>query len=79
MNRWTIAAIAFGVIAAHGLFFWLVGDSSALPKIKYVPPDNFHAKSGDFTDPKTGGKLHVQEFTVSTRLDENARANAAKP
>jgi hypothetical protein len=79
VNRWLIVGIAIGVIAAHGLLFWLVGNSSALPKIEYVPPDNFHAKAADFTDPKTGDKLHIEEFTVSTRFHENATSKPATP
>jgi hypothetical protein len=73
MNRRLVFWIATGVVAAHAAVFWLIGSHSALPKRTFMPPPNFRMKEGEFTLPGSGEKVFIQEFTVSTKLNERAR------
>lgn len=72
MNRRLVLWIAAAVIAAHIALFYFLADASPLPKRTFVPPPNFRAREKEFPDPETGGKIVVQEFTVSTRFHEGA-------
>jgi len=66
MNRWV--AIGGGVFAAHLLVFAIVADWRVLPKKRHVPPPNFGAAQATYTEPETGEKVTVREFTVTTKL-----------
>jgi hypothetical protein len=76
MNRRLVFWVTIGVVAAHAALFWLVGSHSPLPKRTYVPPPNFRMKEGEFTLPGSGERVVIQEFTVSTKLDDRARRAA---
>jgi len=70
MKKKTLFLIVGGVTAAHAIAFCLVARMSPLPKVPYVPPDNFSLGWAKFTDPATREKMVYQEFTVSSRLDQ---------
>jgi hypothetical protein len=65
-----------GVIALHAAGLWAFAKLRPLPVREHVPPPNFTFAEARTTDPETGEKLVVREFTVSTRLDEEAREAA---
>jgi hypothetical protein len=77
VKRKTIFFIATGVVAAHAIVFYFIAGMSPLPKVRYVPPDNFSLGWAKFNDPSTHEKMVYQEFTVSTRIDP--AASPAKP
>ncbi len=60
--------VVLGVVAAHLGLFWLVADTSALPKVTPIPRPTFVAKEAKWTDEVTGEKMVYREFSVSTRL-----------
>jgi len=70
VKKKTIFLIAGSVVAAHALVFYLVAGMSPLPKVPYIPPDNFSLGWAKFSDPATHDKMIYQEFTVTTRLDK---------
>jgi hypothetical protein len=70
MKKKTVFLIATGVAAAHAIAFYLVSGLSPLPKVRYVPPDNFSVGWAKFTDPATHQKMLYQEFTVPAQLDK---------
>ena len=77
MKRKTIFLIATAVAAVHAIAFYFIAGMSPLPKVRYVPPDNFSLGWAKFTDPGTHQKMVYQEFTVSTRIDPAASAAAS--
>ncbi len=79
MKKRTVFLIAAGVVAAHAVVFYLIGGLSPLPKVRYVPPDNFSLGWAKYTDPATHEKMVYQEFTVSTQVDKAAPAGSPKP
>jgi hypothetical protein len=79
VKRRTLFLIAAGVVAAHALLFYLIGGLSPLPKVRYVPPDNFSLGWAKFTDPATHEKMVYQEFTVSTEVEKAVPAGSPKP
>jgi hypothetical protein len=80
VKKKTIFLIAGAVIAAHALLFYLVAGMSPLPKVPYIPPDNFSLGWAKFRDPATHDKMIYQEFTVTTQLDKAApAAGSPKP
>ena len=74
MKKSTLFLIAAGVVAAHAVLFYLIGGLSPLPKVPYMPPDNFSLGWAKFTDPATHQKMVYQEFTVSTQVGKPAPA-----
>ena len=70
MKKKTIFLIAGSVVAAHALVFYLVAGMSPLPKVPYIPPDNFSLGWAKFSDPATHDKMIYQEFTVTTQMDK---------
>ena len=74
MNRKTLLIIAAGVVAAHAVAFYFIAGWNPLPKVPYVPPDNFSLGWAKFTDPATKDKMIYQEFTVSTHIEKSAPA-----
>jgi hypothetical protein len=79
MKKRTVLLIAAGVLAAHALVLYLIGGLSPLPKVRYVPPDNFSLGWAKFTDPATHEKMVYQEFTVSTQVGKAGPAAPPKP
>jgi hypothetical protein len=79
VKKSTVFLIAAGVVAAHAVLFYLIGGLSPLPKVRYVPPDNFSLGWAKFTDPATHEKMVYQEFTVSTQVDKAIPAGSPKP
>ncbi len=74
MKRKTLFLIVAAVIAAHAIVFYCIAGMSPLPKVPYIPPDNFSLGWAKFTDPATHQKMIYQEFTVSTQIDKPAPA-----
>ncbi len=62
------AMIVGAVLAAHLLLFAIVAKWKVLPKKRHVPPANFGAAEATYTEPDTGNKVTVKEFTVTTKL-----------
>jgi hypothetical protein len=79
VKKRTFFLIAAGVVAAHALVLYLIGGLSPLPKVPYVPPDNFSLGWAKYTDPATHEKMVYQEFTVSTQVDKAVPAAPPKP
>ncbi len=74
MKRKTLFLIVAGVVAVHAIAFYCIADWSPLPKVRYIPPDNFSLGWAKFTDPATHEKMVYQEFTVTTQLEKPAPA-----
>jgi hypothetical protein len=70
VKRKTLFLIVGAVIAVHALVFYFIAGLSPLPKVPYVPPDNFSLGWAKFTDPATHQKMIYQEFTVSTQIEK---------
>lgn len=67
-KRSTILYIATGAIAINVAAFWFLADKRPTPKVTPVEEPNFRAREKEFVDEKTGEKIIVREFTVSTKL-----------
>ena len=76
MKRKTLFLIVGAVIAVHAIVFYCIAGKSPLPKVPYVPPDNFSLGWAKFTDPSTHEKMVYQEFTVPAQLDKAAAAGS---
>ncbi len=76
MKKKTLILIAAAVAAAHAIAFYLIAGLSPLPKVPYIPPDNFSLGWAKFTDPATHQKMVYQEFTVSTQMDKAPASSA---
>lgn len=74
-TKWLIFA---GVALAHVLLFCLVAGMSPLPKVPYIPPDNFSLGWAKFKDPATHENMIYQEFTVTTHLAKPAASPAPR-
>jgi hypothetical protein len=73
--------ICVAVVAAHGLFFWLVWNKHFLPKVPPAPvaptPANFTVLETRRVDPRTGATVIERQFTLSTSLASPPPAPAA--
>jgi hypothetical protein len=79
VKKKTVLLIAAGVIAAHAIAFYFIAGLSPLPKVPYIPPDNFSLGWAKYTDPATHQKMIYQEFTVSTQIDKAGPASSPNP
>ena len=70
MKKKTLALIVACVVAVHAIVFYFIAGMSPLPKVPYIPPDNFSLGWAKFTDPATHQKMIYQEFTVTTQVDK---------
>lgn len=68
MKRSHLALLILGVIAFHGVGFWLISGTNPLPKVRSIPRPEFVGKEATFTDEETGRKMVYREFQVSTKL-----------
>jgi hypothetical protein len=70
MNAKLLLCIAMGVFVAHVAVIMMV--FSIQRRMEPPPPaprpPNFKVAEGEFVDSATGSRIHVQEFTVTTRL-----------
>jgi hypothetical protein len=73
VRRWLL--IGGGVLIVHLLLFAVVANWKVLPKKKYVPAANFGAAEATYTEPDTGEKVTVKEFTVTTELAPSPTAS----
>ena len=71
MKRRTWLWILLGVVVLHAAGFLVVAQLRPLPKGRYVPPPNFSMAEGVVTDDATGEKVHMRQFTVSTKLEDD--------
>lgn len=76
MSRRTVFLIAAGVIAVHAILFYLIAGMSPLPKVPYIPPDNFSLGWAKFQDKKSHENMIYEEFTVSTSIGPPAASPA---
>jgi hypothetical protein len=80
VKKTTQFLIATAVAAAHAIVFYFIAGLSPLPKVPYIPPDNFSLGWAKFTDPATHQKMVYQEFTVSTHIEKGTPgAASSKP
>ncbi|HEY5892604.1 MAG TPA: hypothetical protein VIT91_05175 [Chthoniobacterales bacterium] len=72
MSRKTWISIFAGVGVIHAILFMLVKDDPAVPPKWFentAPPDpTFTHGEAKYTDPETGERMVVKEFTVPTKL-----------
>ena len=76
MKRRTRFLIYGGVAAAHALVICCIASWSPLPRVRYIPPDNFSVGWAKFTDPATHEKMVYQEFTVNSRVEPGGPTTA---
>jgi hypothetical protein len=76
VKRRTVFLIAGAVIAVHAIVFYCISGWSPLPKVRYIPPDNFSLGWANFTDTATHEKMVYQEFTVTTQMQSPAPAGS---
>jgi hypothetical protein len=69
MKPWQIVLLVVALIGVHLGAFALLSPSTLMPRPPAVPRPNFVAREKVWTDPKTGETLRVQEYQVSTRLE----------
>ena len=78
MNFRLWLCVAMGVFVVHIAVFMLWVNFQPRPKLRPPSPQEFKARAVAVTDPNTGEKFIVREFTVSTQLATpapKARAN----
>jgi hypothetical protein len=71
--RKSILWIGLAVALLHLVGFWAFSGFRPLPKRPHVPPPNFVMAEARGTDPVTGEKVIYREYTISTRLEEQAK------
>lgn len=74
MNLKLWFCVAMGVLVIHIGIFMLWVNFQPRPKLRAPGPHSFKAKAQAVTDPNTGEKLIIREFTVSTKFATPAPA-----
>jgi hypothetical protein len=74
VKRKTLVLIIAAVVAVHLIVFYCISGWSPLPKVRYIPPDNFSLGWAKFTDPTTHDRMVYQEFTVTTQMEKASPA-----
>ena len=67
MSRKSWILLFLGVVALHGLVFYMIKDGPVIPpQWRTAPPPEPTFKYGEakYTDPVTGEKMVVKEFTI---------------
>lgn len=76
-DRRGVIYIIMGAVLVHGLFFIMLsrpirevvpGSGPATGTV--VPPGDFTGAEARVTDAETGERLHIREFTISTKMAE---------
>lgn len=68
MNLRLWFCVAMGVLVIHIGVVMIWVNFQPRPKLRSPSPHDFKARAQAVTDPNTGEKLIIREFTVSTRL-----------
>ena len=68
MNAKLWLCIGMGVFVAHIAVLMIWMQFQPKPPLRQPDPQAFQARAKAFTDPNTGEKAVIREFTVSTRL-----------